>query len=65
MVGITLPGNVAIKGQCNATERHLRLPEDHGWSRYISVDLLDAQGPGTGHPMGIYGTRGYELIEID
>ena len=43
--GTVVECNTAYKGQRNTTQRHLRLMEDHGWSRYYSVDLLDAQGP--------------------
>ena len=43
--GTIVECNTAYKGQRNTTERHLRLMEDHGWNRYFSVDLLDAQGP--------------------
>ena len=43
--GTVVECNTAYKGQRNTTERHLRLMEDHGWNRYFSVDLLDAQGP--------------------
>ena len=27
------------------TESHLKLIEDHGWNRYFTVDLMDAEGP--------------------
>ncbi len=37
--------NTAYEGQRDTTQRHLQLLEDHGWSRYFPVDLLDAQGP--------------------
>ena len=43
--GTVVECNTAYKGQRNTTERHLRLMDDHGWSRYFAVDLLDAQGP--------------------
>ena len=43
--GTVVECNTAYKGQRNTTERHLRLMEDHGWNRYFTVDLLDAQGP--------------------
>ena len=43
--GTVVECNTAYKGQRNTTERHLRLLEDHGWNRYFTVDLLDAQGP--------------------
>ena len=37
--------NTAYEGQRNTTEKHLKLFEKHGWSKYFTVDLLDAQGP--------------------
>ncbi len=37
--------NTAYDGARNETEKHLHLLEDHGWTKYFSVDLLDAQGP--------------------
>lgn len=43
--GTVVECNTAYKGQRNTTEKHLRLMEDHGWSRYFPVDLLDAAGP--------------------
>ena len=43
--GTVVECNTAYEGQRNTTERHVRLLEDHGWSKYFPVDLLDAQGP--------------------
>ena len=43
--GTVVECNTAYEGQRNTTEKHLKLFEKHGWSRYFSVDLLDAQGP--------------------
>ena len=43
--GTVVECNTAYEGQRNTTERHRRLIADHGWNRYFSVDLLDAQGP--------------------
>ena len=43
--GTVVECNTAYKGQRNTTEKHRQLLEDHGWSRYFPVDLLDAQGP--------------------
>ena len=43
--GTVVECNTAYKGQRDTTERHLKLFEDHGWNRYFTVDLLDAQGP--------------------
>ena len=43
--GTVVECNTAYKGQRDTTQKHMQLMEDHGWSRYFSVDLLDAQGP--------------------
>ena len=43
--GTVVECNTAYKGQRHNTERHLRLLDDHGWSRCFPVDLLDAEGP--------------------
>ena len=43
--GTVVECNTAYEGQRNTTERHLKLFEKHGWSKYFKVDLLDAQGP--------------------
>ncbi len=43
--GTVVECNTAYEGQRNTTERHLKLFEKHGWNKYFTVDLLDAQGP--------------------
>lgn len=43
--GTVVECNTAYDGQRDTTEKHRRLMADHGWSRYFSVDLLDAEGP--------------------
>ena len=43
--GTVVECNTAYKGQRDDTQRHLKLFETHGWSKYFTVDLLDAQGP--------------------
>ncbi len=43
--GTVVECNTAYDGERNTTEKHVRLLQDHGWSRYFDVDLLDAQGP--------------------
>ena len=43
--GTVVECNTAYEGQRDVTERHIRLLADHGWSKYFSVDLLDAEGP--------------------
>ena len=59
--GTVVECNTAYDGQRNTTEKHLRLLENHGWSKYFDVDLLDAEGPDLelcipdGHPMGGFG----------
>ncbi len=37
--------NTAYDGGRDTTEKHLKTLEDHGWSKYFKVDLLDAEGP--------------------
>ena len=43
--GTVVECNTAYKGERNDTKRHRRLFEDHGWTKYFTVDLLDAEGP--------------------
>lgn len=43
--GTVVECNTAYSGQRNTTEKHLKLIEEHGWSKYFKVDLLDAEGP--------------------
>jgi len=43
--GTVVECNTAYNGQRNTTEKHRKLMEDHGWSKYFDVDLLDAEGP--------------------
>lgn len=43
--GTVVECNTAYDGARNTTERHRRLFEDHGWTKYFTVDLLDAEGP--------------------
>ena len=43
--GTVVECNTAYDGARNTTERHRKLMEDHGWTKYFPVDLLDAQGP--------------------
>ncbi len=37
--------NTAYEGERNTTAKHLKTLARHGWSKYFSVDLLDAEGP--------------------
>ena len=43
--GTVVECNTAYDGERNETRKHKKLLEDHGWSRYYDVDLLDAEGP--------------------
>lgn len=43
--GTVVECNTAYEGERNTTERHVRLMEEHGWSRSFDVDILDAEGP--------------------
>lgn len=43
--------NTAYAGARNSTEKHRKLIEDHGWTKYFKFDLLDAEGPDTVLPI--------------
>ncbi len=43
--GIVVECNTAYEGERNTTAKHVKLFDDHGWTRYFPVDLLDADGP--------------------
>lgn len=43
--GTVVECNTAYDGARNTTERHKKLFEEHGWTKYFEVDLLDAEGP--------------------
>ena len=43
--GTVVECNTAYAGERNTTDRHRRLIADHGWTKYFSVDILDAEGP--------------------
>ncbi len=43
--GTVVECNTAYDGARNTTDRHRKLMDDHGWTKYFSVDLLDAEGP--------------------
>ena len=43
--GTVVECNTAYNGARNTTERHKKLFEEHGWTKYFEVDLLDAEGP--------------------
>lgn len=43
--GTVVECNTAYDGARNTTARHIKLFEDHGWTKYYDVDLLDGEGP--------------------
>ena len=43
--GTVVECNTADEGERNTTEKHKKTMEQHGWSRYFAVDILDAEGP--------------------
>lgn len=43
--GTVVECNTAYSGERDTTEKHLKLFEKHGWSKYFDMDLLDAEGP--------------------
>jgi len=45
--GTVVECNTAYEGQRNYSDRHEKLLERHGWTKYFSVDLMDKEGPDT------------------
>ena len=43
--GTVVECNTAYEGERNTTENHLKLFENHGWSKNFKVEILDAEGP--------------------
>lgn len=43
--GTIVECNTAYGGERNTTDKHLHLLDNHGWTKYFNVDLLDAEGP--------------------
>ena len=43
--GTVVECNTAYKGSRNVTKYHVKLMEEHGWSRKNPVDIMDAEGP--------------------
>ena len=41
----TAYGDRFNSGKRDTTESHLKVIEDHGWNKYFTVDLMDAEGP--------------------
>lgn len=43
--GTVVECNTAYDGARDTTEKHEKLMEKHGWSKYFDVDILDSEGP--------------------
>lgn len=43
--GTVVECNTAYEGQRNSTEKHRKLMDEHGWTQYFDVDIMDAEGP--------------------
>ena len=43
--GTVVECNTAYSGERNSSKKHLKLLENHGWSKTFDVDLMDAEGP--------------------
>lgn len=42
--GTVVECNTAYEGARNTTEKHEKLMQDHGWTQYFDVDILDSEG---------------------
>ncbi len=43
--GTVVECNTAYEGARDTTEKHQKLMEEHGWSSYFNVDIMDSEGP--------------------
>ncbi len=43
--GTIVECNTAYDGARDTTKKHVELMEEHNWSKYYNVDILDAEGP--------------------
>ena len=42
--GTVVECNTAYEGARNSTEKHKQLMEEHGWTKYFNVDIMDEEG---------------------
>jgi len=42
--GTIVECNTTYGGQRNTAKKHIKLMEEHGWSKYFDVDIMDAEG---------------------
>ena len=43
--GTVVECNTAYEGERNSTDKHKKLIEEHNWTKYFNVDIMDAEGP--------------------
>ncbi len=43
--GTVVECNTAYEGARDTTEKHKKLMDKHGWTKYFNVDIMDAEGP--------------------
>lgn len=43
--GTVVECNTAYEGTRETTEAHMKTMEDHGWTKYFDVDIMDAESP--------------------
>ena len=43
--GTVVECNTAYEGKRDTTQKHLKLMDDHHWSKYFKVDIMDGEGP--------------------
>ena len=43
--GTVVECNTAYPGERNTTEKHRKLMDEHEWTKYFKVDIMDAEGP--------------------
>ena len=45
VTGTVVECNTAYPGARNTTEKHRKLMDEHEWTKYFDVDIMDAEGP--------------------
>lgn len=62
--GTVVECNTAYNGARNTTSKHEKLMEEHGWSKYYNVDIMDSNDPGKNHLIERIETRhGNHIID--
>ena len=62
--GTVVECNTAYNGARNTTSKHEKLTEEHGWSKYYNVDIMDSTDPGKNHLIERIETRhGNHIID--